>query len=185
MIALMVFSALLVYLGIAWLVIKRLPSKKAKWIAVAVFILIPTWDEILGRVYFKYLCEMEGNQKIYKTFELGKEYFLLPGEINMNTAGRLPAQGGELNIVKAKDRFSFTHESTRVSYSFRIDKAALVIKEIASGEVVATDTRFLYFGGWVVNHTSAHVTGISCPERTDSYYKEFETAIFRPAKVKN
>jgi|SRR3989344_1913890 len=184
MLGLMIFVPV-IYIAIAWAIIKRLPNKKSKWIAAAVFILIPTWDEIAGRIYFKYLCETEGHQKIHKTFELGKEYFLSPGEINMNTAGRLPALGGELNIVKVKDRFSFTHESARVSYFFRIDKATLVIKEIASGEVIATDTRFLYFGGWVVNHTGAHVTGTSCPERTDSYYKEFETTIFKPVNEKN
>lgn len=182
---LIVLAVLVGYVITAWFVIKRLPNKKAKWIAVAVFILMPTWDEILGRIYFKYLCEAEGIQQIYKTFEVGNEYFLSPGEINMNTAGRLPAQGGELNINKVKNRFSFMHESTRASYFFRIDKAVLVIKEIASAKVIATDTRFLYFGGWVVNHAGAHVVGISCPERTDSYYKEFETAIFRPTKVKN
>lgn len=184
MLGLMIFVPI-IYIAVAWAIIKHLPGKKAKWIATVIFVLIPTWDEIAGRIYFKYLCEMEGYQQIHKTFELGKEYFLLPGEINMNTAGRLPAQGGELNIVKVKDRFSFAHESTRVSHIFRIDKAALVIKEIVSGEIIATDTRFLYFGGWVVNHTGAHVTGTSCPERTDSYYKEFETTIFRPAKEKS
>src|SRR4030067_3518574 len=79
MIALMVLAALLVYLVVAWVTIKWLPSKKAKWIAVAVFVLIPTWDEILGRIYFKYLCETQGGIKVYKVVELPGEYWAADG----------------------------------------------------------------------------------------------------------
>lgn len=70
MIGLMILGALVVYITAAWFIIKRLPSKKAKWIAVVAFVLIPTWDEIAGRAYFKYLCATEAGVKVYQTVEL-------------------------------------------------------------------------------------------------------------------
>jgi len=56
--------------AVAKAVAKRTGSKKAKYAAIAVFVLIPTWDIIPGWLYFEYLCQKEGGQKIYKTVEL-------------------------------------------------------------------------------------------------------------------
>lgn len=184
MIALMIFTALLVYLGIAWLIIKRLPSKQAKWIAVAVFVLIPTWDEILGRIYFKSLCETEGGGQTFQVVELGKEFFLKPGEIDMGTAGRLPAKGGELNVKKIEENFSVTRKSTQIPQIFKINKYEVSITDRTTGNVLARHTDFSYFGGWVARHSVAHVTAIGCPLPDDSY-RQFYTATFKPAKSKD
>lgn len=180
MITLMALTALLVYLGIAWMVIKRLPAKRAKWFAMAVFVLIPTWDEILGRVYFKYLCETEGGGQTFRVVELSKEFFLRPGDIDMNTAGRLPAKGGELNIQKVEERFSVIRESTEISQILKINKYEVFITERATGNVLAKHANFIYFGGWVARHSVAHVTGIRCP--LDGSYRQFYAATFKPTK---
>ena len=152
---------------------------------VGVFLLLfalPFGDEIAGRIYFGYLCEAEGGPKIYKTVEIGKEYFLLPGEIDTNTAGRLPAKGGELNLNKLKEKFSFTMDSIKISRLFRIERDVKIIKDTQSGETLGSDTHFLYFGGWLVNSTSPHVSGKSCPERTDDYFNQFYRAIFKEGR---
>jgi hypothetical protein len=181
MIGLTVLAVLIGYVITAWVVIKRLPNKKAKWIALAIFILIPTWDEILGRIYFKHLCETEGGGQTFKTVEVGKEFFLKPGEIDMGTAGRLPAKGGELNIKKIEGNFPVIRKSTEISKILKIKKSEISITEKATGNVLAKHTNFGYFGGWVARHSVAHVTGIRCSLPDDSY-RQFYAATFKPAK---
>ncbi len=184
MIALMVLTALLVYLGIAWVAVKRQRTKKAKWIAIAIFALIPMWDEIVGRIYFKYLCETASGGQTFKVVELGKEFFLKPGEIDMDTAGHLPAKGGELSIKKIEENFSVTRKSTEISPVLKINKYEVVITEKPSGNVIARHNNFHYFGGWVARHSTPHVSGIGCRLPDDSYRK-FYTATFKPTKRSN
>jgi hypothetical protein len=77
---------ILVPLGIAlvgviavWLVMRRVKSPGRKWkaglVTALIFFLIPTWDILLGRAYFYYLCATEGGIKIYGQVELPKEYW--------------------------------------------------------------------------------------------------------------
>ncbi len=58
---------------------KYTQSKAAKYSAIAVFVLIPTWDIIPGHLYFNYLCGKEAGTRVLKTVEVEKEYFLLDG----------------------------------------------------------------------------------------------------------
>lgn len=174
MIALMVFTALLVYLGIAWLVIKRLPSKKAKWIAVAVFVLIPTWDEIAGRIYFKSLCEAESGIKVYKVVELPGEYWHSDGRPKFIMAN------GDPDEAMLSDRVGFSNEfQEKYSAYFRIKRHARVVSERSTGQVLGKYIRFIYFGGWFKNHTSAHVGGIGCPSPEENDYGGMVKQIFK------
>lgn len=181
MIALMVLSALLVYLGIAWLVIKRLPNKKAKWIAVAIFILIPTWDEILGRVYFKSLCETESGMKIYKTVELPAEYW------NANGEPKFITRDGLADKAMLGDRYDFTSEfQENYSQTFRIKRHAEVVTNKQTKEILGRYVRFTYFGGWVANHLVAHVGAKSgCPSLKEYDYRGFLKRVFNSASTKN
>lgn len=172
MIALMVFTALLVYLGIAWLVVKRVPSKKAKWIAVAVFVLIPTWDEILGRVYFKYLCETESGVHVYKTVELPAEYW---------------DEGGEPKFYDEKNG-NFTLEGYRVEYAtgaysslFHVDNSGHKRVDRRSGQVLGEVTDFRYWGGWMRRNLSPHNTANSCENRKE-YSESLIKQIFKQKK---
>lgn len=171
----------IIYIAIAWVIVKRLHTKKAKIIALVIFIIIPTWDEIIGRIYFKNLCETEAGVKIFKTVELGKEFFLRSGEIDMNTAGRLPAKGGEVNTLRIETRFPVIRRSTEVSQIFKINKYEVSITEKATNNVLARHTNFSYFGGWLARHSTPHVTGIRCPLPDDSY-RQFYSATFKPTK---
>lgn len=77
-----------------WLIAKKVvgmvyaetQSITKKRIAIAIFILIPTWDIILGFPIYLYLCKYESGMKIYKTvdnvegFYVGEQDGSLPVE---------------------------------------------------------------------------------------------------------
>lgn len=166
MLGLMIFVPI-IYIAIAWVIVKRLPNKKAKWIATVIFVLIPTWDEIAGRIYFRYLCETEGGPKIYKTVELSKEYFNQHGRPDLKFSKK---QGAFLEIA---DRYVTSHSERTVSKTFHIERTVIAVKDVASGTELATNTYFLYFGGWLINNTGAQVRGTSCPQGTDEYFNQW------------
>jgi len=73
----------LVYRAIKYVVIKT--GKKQYWIATLfIFILLPTWDVIIGKVYFNHLCQTEGGLKVYKNTQadgfLDKGAFLIKSD---------------------------------------------------------------------------------------------------------
>src|SRR5206468_2401208 len=76
---------------------KRTGSKKAKYAAIAVFVLIPTWDIVPSWLYFEYLCQTEGGQKIYKAVELPEEFLLKAGELDRSRNDFASGKGGEIN----------------------------------------------------------------------------------------
>jgi hypothetical protein len=179
MIALVIFA---LYVGIAWLVTKYLPNKTAKWIAIMVFVLIPTWDEMVGTIFLRYLCSAEGGPKISKTIVLDKEYFLRSGEINEYTAGRVLAKGGELNMLKIQEKYSLDVSMITVSPILNVKKYTVTVKEKQSQELVASDVDFKKYGGWILRNSGLQIPATSCPARTNSYYEQFYNSIFKQAK---
>ena len=71
MIGLTILVVIALYVWLARTVIKKVYSKTQsltkKRIAIAIFILIPTWDIILGFPIYAYLCMTQSGVKIYKT----------------------------------------------------------------------------------------------------------------------
>lgn len=145
MFALTILVVLAAYVGIAWMVIKRLPSRRAKWIVVAIFVLIPTWDIVPGYVYFYTLCATEGGQKIYKTVKLPPEYFLKAGDPDRSRAdvgGTFPkAVGGELNWEKLSELYLNQSEFDR-NYSklFHITKVHSYVQDKQTKEILGAAT---------------------------------------------
>lgn len=74
MIGLMVIGGIILYLFIAYKVtfyIANKTKKKRYWIgSILFFILLPTWDVIIGKIYFNYLCENQAGLKVYKSVEV-------------------------------------------------------------------------------------------------------------------
>lgn len=68
MIAFIMIFVVIIYLYIAFKVCKYIYKKKKRYIffAVVFFLLLPTWDVIVGKIYFHHLCKTEGGTKIYK-----------------------------------------------------------------------------------------------------------------------
>jgi hypothetical protein len=152
MFALMYLAIALVYLGIAWLVIRRLPSKKAKWIAVAFLVLIPTGDEILGRIYFRYLCETEAGVKVYQTVELPGKYW--------DDQGR--ARFYENFDSLLGKTYSMKYKPGIYSSLFHIDNAGYTYANKQSGQLLGEAIDFRHWGGWVRRNLSPHKSATSC-----------------------
>lgn len=182
MIALMILTALIVYIAIAWFVVKRQLSKRAKWIAVAVFVLIPTLDVVLGRLYFYSLCMMEGGQNLYKIVEISKEYY------GPNVSKAKPPEGQEWEVGKEyilhvdgdhpsvkrtvrvvvdperlKDRYKISIAKDDSLKVLGVQKRYSYVKDKQTGELLGEATSFLYWGGWLANFSGLHITAVECP----------------------
>lgn len=173
MIGLFVLGALVLYLAFAVWIVKRQKTKKAKWIAITFLVLIPTWDEIIGRSYFYYLCATGGGIKVYKTVELPAEYWGEQGEPRFIKPDGLV----DREMLKARVEFTRFYEDERHSL-FRIRKTAEIISDGEGGPTVGTYTYFIYFGGWVVNNIGVHVTGNDCPKVQEASFGKLVREIF-------
>jgi len=73
MILLMIIGVIWIYYTIASFTINKVYEKtqsiKYKRIVIAIFLLIPTWDIIIGYPIYQYYCYTQSGEKIYKTVE--------------------------------------------------------------------------------------------------------------------
>jgi hypothetical protein len=139
MVALYLLIALILYILLAWLVVylvkKYTGSTIAKYFTVAVFILIPSWDILPGRLYFQRLCKKEAGIKVFKTVEVEKTYF---------------KSDGAPDEERLSHRFKSQMEVDRkFSSIFHIAKIESSIQDYESGELLATATDLRYHGGWL------------------------------------
>lgn len=181
MIALGLLLFVTIYVVVAvlltWALVRRLKSSQAKWrlaiVMALIFLLIPTGDEIVGRYYFKQLCEKEGGIRVYKAVELGPEYWSedgLPKFIN---------EKGNLDEAVLDHRYSVRRESTNPSktlFNIRRTTRYLFVKE--SSAELASHTSFVYFGGWLLNNIGQNVTGSVCHAEL-GFYQKFLREVFR------
>ena len=191
MIGLLMLVAFLIYVSITvtitrWII--RIPKRRVhKWIvaliSLSVFALIPTWDVILGRVYFKYLCETEGGIHVYKTVELGPEYFMEDASPNYfsSTSPNYFFKEHYLDEFVLDNRYIGKSEWDReYSEQFHIAMDSDVILDKTTNEVMGQHISFVYFGGWLVNSTGLLVRGKRCPlYEPSSYTVRFLREIFQ------
>lgn len=121
MIGLSIIFIILIYFYIAYRVIKYVVKKTEKKyygiLTLLFFILLPTWDVILGKIYFNHLCKTEGGLKVYKSIQA--DGFLDKGTF----------------LIKSDKVFSKDVENAKrfLDYGFRFY------------EVVTTDGKFIHF----------------------------------------
>lgn len=152
------------YLAIAFAVVGKFKVSRYKWLMVALVILIPSGDAIVGRVYLKYLCAKEGGLKVHRVVDHVegfmddgshsdywiKEYGYQFSE-NRPTNGmttRYSKQNGQIlredNVIpRSKYRVSSTFGNTKDIYL----RSQFVVDTL-KGEVLATDTQIAFNGGW-------------------------------------
>lgn len=172
MIALMILSAAMVYLVIGNFIVKRIPNKWGKWIAIIILILIPTGDSIVGRIYFSYLCSTEAGVKVYQVVELPAEYW--------DEQGR-PRFYDEKNGNLRLPLDSINWESKAEKYPLNLEKNISEIKEKSTGKVLNERVLFTYWGGWLArNFDLIHNTAISCNSDVNAY-TNYVMQIFKPA----
>lgn len=181
MIAISVIVALVIYVWIAvkvtrWLV--SLPGiSGARWLitlsSVVIFILLPIWDEIAGRIYFRHLCETEGGIKVYKTVELGPEYWNPDGSGKFITIEA--ERDGKLLVPDYSWKSQWNRDFNKV---LNIAKQQYSVVEVSTGTEMASRTFFVNFHGWSINHSFAHVTGDRCPSLDAPTYRELLERVF-------
>lgn len=206
MIGLTVLIVLALYIWAGYETVKRLQTKKAKFIAVAIYALIPTWDVIVGRLYFHTLCSTEGGQKIYKSVEIGKEYYgpdvknakLTDGthwEIGkvyaIHVEGDHPSVKRTVRFVPDPEKLKSLYEISIAKFSdekvLNVQKITSVVKNKQTGEILGTATSFNYWGGWVYRNSGLHVGAVECPEtKIEPYAPSIHATllenVFRPSK---
>ena len=183
MIALMMLTALLVYVLVAFLVIRaavRIPKKRTtRWavglVVLVVFALIPTWDIVPGRLFFAHLCETEGGLTVYKVVEFPTEW---------DGRGRAPfmTERGFFDPTYFGNRYRWGHTS-EIAWPayFRIKKETDYVVDAANGERLGQYVYLIYKGGWLINSTGLHVSGTLCRVYPKGYFPDFLRHIFVPA----
>lgn len=80
MIGLVVLGVLLAYIAIGLGVASRV---KGAWrvLVIAVFVLIPTWDIIPGKIALSHYCEKEGGIRIYRSVDGVEGFLSLDGRV--------------------------------------------------------------------------------------------------------
>jgi hypothetical protein len=155
--AFLVVCGLYVYLAkiAAQFVRRRTESPLAQYVTIAVFVLIPTWDIIPGRLYHQHVCETQGGVQVYKTVEVDQAYFL---------------PDGRLDEKKLLERFDMQLTMDRTfSKIFHMTKHQGFLIDKESGEHLGTATDFSYFGGWLHTTILIEAAPDPCPQFRDVY----------------
>lgn len=129
---------------------KRTESKLAKYGAIALFVLIPTWDIIPSRLYFNHLCEKEAGTRVLKTVEVDKGYFLPDGRPDES---------------KLANRFAQAHRFDRnFSPLFHIARFESAIQDKQNGEILGRAISLSHYGGWLFAYLFPLGNATTCPE---------------------
>lgn len=135
-----------------------------------IFILIPTWDVILGRLYFNYLCDTEGGIRMYKQAELPLKHWKQNG-VPRDRLVKTP--GGGYQIVIG-DRFILErHTIKNYALPFKIEKEHKKLRNKITGELLSEFILFRYWGGWLINNTGLNRSAENCSDvKTTMLYKK-------------
>lgn len=157
-----------------WVAARRVNGTRGKWIArvtagLAV-VLVFTWDEILGRSYFAYLCATQARVKVMERGDLPLEYW---GDNGIPKA-RIVRTGSQFE-TQIGDRF-FVRTNVQKNYSatFSIDRDTLVMRDRVSGILLSELVVLRYWGGWLVRSVSLDRSAVHCPatHEFDNFYRE-------------
>lgn len=84
-------------------------TKKAKYIATAIMVLIPTWDIVLGYPIYAYLCLTNSGVKIYQTVENVEGFYV--GEKSKDHSSPEPYKGYRYVDYKEKESGKYYRNS--------------------------------------------------------------------------
>jgi hypothetical protein len=166
-----------------WLAIKlakRFKRRSAKIAGgVGIFLLgfaVLFGDEIVGRIYFSYLCSTEAGVKVYQTAELSTEYW------DANGKPKFFRPNGDLDKRALGDRYSETALTKPYSSFFRINERHQQLLDNSTHEILGEVINFMYWGGWVSWNFSPHRSAIDCPEfHGNIFWNDFYLRFFKPA----
>ena len=177
MIAISLFIGLMLYSLSAWFTI-RVVGRVALFCAFAattkrvlqiicamVFLLVPTWDIIPSRLYFKHLCEHEAGVKAFKIVETDKSYF---------------KQDGKPDDKQLLEHYAqFSKHDPRFSSWAHITKIEGAIQDKQTNELLGTVTDFVYYGGWFGSRIDP-MSPVTCPAYREGIFGMALHQIFKP-----
>jgi len=170
MVGLIVLVVCITYISIALFTTIKVKGWKKKTIALAVFILIPTADVIVGNIYFKYVCSQYSGVFIYKEVGIGDEYYLqLDEEDTSRWIIKLDfltkKNGQKINREKFSQRYLFEFNTPETySKKLNISKRVKPIIDRNINETLSEIIKFSYGGGWVENIYKVTGSGRACPK---------------------
>lgn len=151
------------YFFVAYKIVKV--TKRMKWLAILIMVLIPTADEVVGRIYLQHLCATEGGLKVYRVAQ-GVEGFmdsLGPTDYWVKEHGyqfiespsangrvvRFSRKNGQIireNEVVSKSLYQakFRRVGEKDAYLKYIDEVLV----ISTGEILSSYTQIGFNGGW-------------------------------------
>ena len=172
-------TLVLVVIGAAviLLAIGRDTTKRKKWVrgisAALIVLLIPTWDEVLGRLYFYRLCSTNSGVAVLKRVELGPEYENAEFPRASWLYEKMPLAAQYPYSMKATENLAGPGRISQVQHSIRDAKTGLVL---------GTATNYFFRGGWFRNTFSlAPVSGESCNLGRE-YFKQLLESTFDVTK---
>lgn len=204
MIGLSILLAVVLYVWLARFVARRVENRAAKYAVIALFILIPTWDVIPGKLYFNHLCENEAGLKIYKTEEGVEGYRVYPnasglGREALEKYGYKYEERGSGNefarysldangkVIKQKITESMARYAVGggdwVRLLFGVKKIETFIFDQQTKERLAVDKTFSSSQSWLVASTDFPKAITYCPKQQASENLYLQT--LKPAKSTN
>ncbi len=169
MIGLSILLAVIAYIWLAGFVARRIQNRTAKYVVIALFVLIPTWDVIPGKIYFKQLCEEEAGLKIYKVVEGVEGYRVYPvasglGREALEKYGyKFEERGSGSDLARytlgpdgkiirqaiTESIARYAARGTLTPLHWNVTKAEIVIIDQPTKERLATRTEFFAHGNWL------------------------------------
>jgi len=119
---------------------------------------LPFGDEIIGRIYFNYLCTAQAGVKVYQTVELPAEYWDEQGRAKF-----YDEKNGNFNL----EAYRVEYKTGAYSPSFHIDNAGYKRVEKQSGQALGEVTDFMFWGGWMRRNLSPSNTANGCENRSE------------------
>jgi len=154
------------YILVAVTLIGRCKSSGDKWFVIAVLVLIPSGDAVVGRLYLKHLCAEEGGLKVYRVAE-HVEGFMDDGSHSNYWVKERGYQFAENRLSnEMTTRYSKQNEQIiredkvlpQSQYRVRLQHMGSVqdrylrnmylVENIPNGEILAKDTQIAFNGGW-------------------------------------
>lgn len=154
------------YIAIAYWVFKRCGRSGFRWLVLAVAVLIPSGDAVVGRLYLKQLCAEEGGLKVYRVAEHvdgfmddGSHSNYWVSERGYQFAENRPINGmttryfkQDGQIVQADNVLPESQYRVRSqnigSVHDRYLRNLFLVESIPNSEILATDTQIAFNGGW-------------------------------------
>jgi hypothetical protein len=152
-----------------------------KLLAFLLIVLLPFTDEMVGRVYFDYLCETDAGFKVYEAVVLPEKYWDEDGNLKIfNEEGYLDREFWIDRIDESGGRLE------RYSSIFNIEKDISTVVYKNDHVLLGDITTFRFWGGWIRQMFSSNNVADSCQFiNNPKFSREFYGSFFKPASIIN